>query len=111
MLKWKLFSVVILSACILAPDVTLAAQLCSRTASRNLIAAASHVESAERTFENSRIKDMCRAGRRLIAELHRAESVIKSNPKCTLVTSGDRRAFARLQSLIRQVDREFKKGC
>jgi hypothetical protein len=76
-----------------------------------LNATLNRVESAVRTFENSKIKYICKAGRRALAEFQKAEKVIKARPKCTLATAADRRSFARVQREIRSLEREYKRGC
>ncbi len=78
---------------------------------RQLNSMIARLDAAERTFNNSKIKNICPAGRRVLAELHRAEKTVKSRAKCLLATSRDRRSFARIQRTIREAEREFKKAC
>jgi hypothetical protein len=102
---------ILCSAAVLAPDFASAAPVCTRSDVRQFQSLLKRVDAAGRTFENSRIKDWCRAGRRLIGEFHRAERTIKSRPKCALATARDRRDFAKLQRVIRTAERALKSGC
>ena len=107
----RCFAVIVVSGMMIIPDLALAAGKCTRSDLRQISAAISRVEAAERRFDNSKIKDFCRAGRRFVSELKRAVGTFKSRPQCTLATSSDRRSVARLDKLVRHAEREMNKGC
>ncbi len=107
----RLIMTIMVATLVAMPITASAAPKCTRSDLRTLSTTLKRIDAAVRTFENSRIKDICKAGRRAISEFKRAEKVIKARPKCTLATAADRRDFARAQRAIRQLDREFKKGC
>jgi hypothetical protein len=110
-MTWRRLVCITLAATIFLPSPAMSATKCKQSDIRQIETAMKRLDAAARAFDNSKIKDMCRAGRRLVTELQRAERAIKSRPQCTLATSSDRRAFARVQRAIRGAERELKKAC
>ncbi|MBK1864800.1 hypothetical protein [Taklimakanibacter albus] len=62
-------------------------------------------------FENARVKEICRAGRPLVATLRKASSWIQRNPQCTMATARDRRQARKMISVVSRATADFRRAC
>ncbi|MFZ5673399.1 MAG: hypothetical protein ACOZAM_10600 [Pseudomonadota bacterium] len=86
-----------------------AASQCTASQWREFVSLAKQVDSNLRRFENARIKDVCRAGRPLLASLRKADKWIQRHPQC--MTARDRRKARRMSAELSRASAEFRRGC
>ena len=89
----------------------LAGPVCTRNDVNALLSAERTFKSASRQFDNSKIKDFCPAGRRLLAAFHRVDRIVKAHGRCTLATARDRREWAKIKSMAATAERQLRSDC
>lgn len=93
------------------PTASFAAGVCTQADKKAVIAALGRYETALRTLQNTKVKDACRAAKRVNAELRNIEKTVKARPKCLLSTPSDKRSFAQIQGMIRSVEKDVNQSC
>jgi hypothetical protein len=86
-----------------------AASQCTAGQWREFVSLAKQAEASVYRFQNARIKDMCRAGRPLLASIRKADKWIQRHPQC--FTARDRRKFRKMNSELPRVSAEFRRAC
>ena len=106
----KTLFIVAIVGTVLAAEASVV-RVCTRSDYNAIKSATNSLGRALRAFENSPIKSACPAGKRLIAASRNFTKVIKAHARCTLATSSDRRAWARIQSDVAKAERELRNAC
>ncbi|MGE3872666.1 MAG: hypothetical protein AB7F74_06895 [Parvibaculaceae bacterium] len=94
-----------------SPSPAPAAGQCGAAEWREFSSLINRVNINLRRFENARVKEICSAGRPLLASLLKADSWIRRHPKCTMATARDRSAVRKISSAISHASAEFRRGC
>jgi hypothetical protein len=108
-LTTPLIAVTILTMSSLSPAS--AASQCTAAQWREFVSLANQVEANLHRFENARIKNLCSAGRPLLASLRRTGSWIQRHPKCTMATARDRSRARKMISEISVASTAFRRAC
>jgi hypothetical protein len=104
-----LIAVTMLAMASLSPAA--AAAQCTAADWREFSSVMKRVNTNLHRFENARIKEMCRAGRPLLASLRKADTWIRRHPKCTMATARDRSAARKISSVVSRATAEFRRAC
>ena len=107
----KAIVLALVAVVLLAPETTYAAGVCTEGDKRALIVALGRYKTAFRTLQNTKVKNACRAAKRVNAELRNIEKVIKARPKCTLSTPSAKKSFSQIQGMIRSIEKDVNQSC